>query len=76
MDENTQQKVALFRYALIAPILNETHSQATAKEYMASVCGKTYDVPYYGKREFSPDTLKTWLLYYRKYGIDGLKPYM
>jgi putative transposase len=74
MDENTQQKVALFRYALIAPILNETHSQATAKEYMASVCGKTYDVPYYGKREFSPDTLKTWLLYYRKYGIDGLKP--
>ena len=27
MDENTQQKVALFRYALIAPILNETYSR-------------------------------------------------
>lgn len=74
MDESMQQKVALFRYALIAPILNETYAQATAKEYLASVCSKTYDVPYYGKREFSPDTLKTWLLYYRKHGIDGLKP--
>jgi transposase InsO family protein len=74
MDESMQQKVALFRYALIAPILNETYTQATAKEYLASVCSKIYDVPYYGKREFSPNTLKTWLLYYRKHGIDGLKP--
>lgn len=74
MDESMQQKVALFRYALIAPILNETYAQATAKEYLASVCSKIYDVPHYGRREFSPDTLKTWLLYYRKHGIDGLKP--
>lgn len=74
MDESMQQKVALFRYALIAPILNETYTQATAKEYLESVCSKNYDVPYYGKREFSPATLKTWLLYYRKHGIDGLKP--
>jgi len=70
MDESMQQKVALFRYVLIAPILNETYTQATAKEYLASVCSKTYDVPYYGRREFSPETLKTWLLYYRKRGID------
>ena len=74
MDESMQQKVALFRYALIAPIFNETYTQATAKEYLESVCSKNYDVPYYGKREFSPATLKTWLLYYRKHGIDGLKP--
>lgn len=74
MDESTKQKIALFKYSLIAPLLTGTHIQSTAKAYMEAICNKPYDVPYYGKREFSPSTVKGWLVEYRKHGIDGLYP--
>lgn len=34
MDENLRQNIALFRYSLIAPLITETFTQATAKEYL------------------------------------------
>lgn len=74
MDEATKQKIALFKYSLIAPLLTGTYTQPTAKAYIESVCGKVYDVPYYGRREFSPSTVKEWLTDYRKHGIEGLYP--
>jgi len=74
MDEATKQKIALFKYSLIAPLLTGTYAQSTAKAYIEAVCCKIYDVPYYGRREFSPSTLKGWLVDYRKFGIEGLYP--
>lgn len=74
MDEATKQKIALFKYSLIAPLLTGTYAQPTAKAYIEAVCGKVYDVPYYGRREFSPSTVKEWLTDYRKHGIEGLYP--
>lgn len=74
MDNAMKQKVALFRYSLIAPLLNETFTHATAREYLEDICARVYDVPVYGKREYAPETVKGWLLYYRKYGIEGLYP--
>jgi len=69
-----KKKVALFRYGLIAPLINNAFSEATAKEYLEAVCAKSYDVPYYGQKSFAPTTLKTWLRLYRLHGIDGLYP--
>lgn len=74
MDNTLRQKIALFRYSLIAPLLNGTFTQATAKEYLEDICARTYDVPVYGKREYAPETVKGWLLGYRKHGIEGLYP--
>lgn len=74
MDDKSKEKIALFRFSLIAPLLNNTHQETTAKDYLESVCSRIYDVPFYGKREYSPATLKGWLLEYRKHGIEGLYP--
>lgn len=74
MDNDLKQKIAFFRFSLIAPLVNENYTQSTAKEYLESICSKIYDVPGQGKKEFSPNTIKTWLCLYRKYGIDSLYP--
>ncbi len=74
MDDKIKEKIALFRFSLIAPILNNTFSEPTIKAYLETVCAKVYDVPYYGKREYAPNTIKSWYLDYRKNGIEGLYP--
>ncbi|SHD77373.1 helix-turn-helix domain-containing protein [Schnuerera ultunensis] len=73
MDENLRQSTALFRYSLIAPLLTETFTQATAKEYLEEVSAKEYSTPL-GNKEYAPATIKEWLRLYRRYGIDGLYP--
>ena len=74
MDDKLKEKVALFRFSLIAPILNNTFSEPTIKAYLEGICAKVYDVPHYGKREYAPSTIKSWYIDYRKNGIEGLYP--
>ena len=74
MEQKRRQKIALFRYSLIAPLVNETFPQKTAKEYLQKVCAQKLDSPPGLKNEYAPATLKEWLRKYRKHGIDGLYP--
>lgn len=74
MNEEAKKKIALFRFSLIAPLLNQTFQEATAKAYIEAICARVYDVPFYGTKEYAPETIKGWLLDYRKHGIEGLYP--
>lgn len=71
MTEKEREKVALFRYGLIAPLLNE---QVDAKGYFEGLSGKVHSIPYYGERTVAEKTIKEWLLRYRRQGFDALKP--
>jgi transposase InsO family protein len=71
MTNEEREAVALFRYGLIAPILNK---HCDRKEYLQEVCAQKYTVPYYGLKEFSMSTVERWLSEYRRYGFDELKP--
>jgi len=71
MNEKTREKIALFRYGLIAPLLN---GQREPKAYFEELEGKVHQVPYYGERKFAIKTIKEWLLHYRRNGFDALKP--
>jgi transposase InsO family protein len=76
MDVNLRQEIALFRYSLIAPLITETFTQKSAKEYLEQVSAKKHATPQGTTKEYAPETLKEWLRNYRKYGIDGLYPKM
>jgi len=65
-----QEKIALFRYGIIAPVI---HGSEQA-EYFREMEKKSYEVPYQGLKKFKFATFKKWLLLYRKYGVEGLKP--
>ena len=72
MDEQLREQVALFRYGLIVPILNG--QVLSPKDYLAEITAKKHQVPHYGEKVFTQKTIKHWLLMYRRYGFDGLKP--
>ena len=74
MNENLRQEIALFKYSLIAPLVTETFTQSSAKEYLQEISAKEYLTPKGIKKEYAPETIKEWLRIYRKYGIDGLYP--
>lgn len=72
LDEDTRKKIALFRFAIIAPVLN---GNITAQmRYFREIAQKEHDVPLWGKRVYKPATFKSWLKQYRCFGFDGLLP--
>jgi transposase InsO family protein len=71
MTNAEREAVALFRYGLIAPILNK-HCDRQA--YLQEICAQKHNVPYYGLKEFSLSTVERWLSDYRRWGFEELKP--
>jgi transposase InsO family protein len=67
-----KMEVALFRFSLIAPLLNNQIEDAHA--YLEMISSKPHDVPHYGRREYSAKTIRTWLSSYRQGGLDSLLP--
>ncbi len=72
MDEKTRNELALFRFSLIAPLVNQTVT-GTAKDYLEQVCARPHQVPGMGLKELSPNTVRRWLFDYRHHGLEGLK---
>ncbi|MCB7070277.1 hypothetical protein LIZ76_09870 [Caldibacillus sp. 210928-DFI.2.22] len=71
MTEKEREQVALFRYGIIAALLN---GQVDSKQYFEELEGKVHSIPYYGERKIAVKTVKEWLLNYRRNGFDALKP--
>ncbi len=66
-------KIAIFKYGIIAPVINDR--SMNQKKYFEKAAEKEYDFP--GKIDrvtFNPRTFKKWLHIYRKEGYEGLKP--
>jgi len=71
LDDSMRERIALFRYGLIAPLLN---NQVDRNTYLADASSKIHAVPYYGDKRFAAKTIATWFLAYQKNGFDTLKP--
>jgi transposase InsO family protein len=71
-EDKKKTDIALFRYALIAPVIQE--NVGVQAEYFREISQKYYDVPHLGEKRFKAGTLKFWLKQYRRYGFDALKP--
>lgn len=72
MQEKDRENIALFRYGLIAPLLN--NQVDCRKDYLEKICSQVHQVPYWGPKEYTPKAVEEWLRFYRKEGFEGLKP--
>lgn len=70
--EKLEEKLALFRFGLIAPVLNE--DGRGQNRYFKRMSEKQHVLPDGTTRTFGWSTFKTWLAAYRARGIDGLRP--
>ena len=67
------QEIGIFRFSIIAPLVNKTHGFSTDKEYLVFAAGKTYK--FQNKDcKFSESCIRNWYQNYKKYGISALEP--
>lgn len=71
MDESMRQEIALFRYGLIAPLVN---GQVDPKSYVKEVSTRMHVVPHYGEKRIAAKTILDWCTQYKKGGFEALKP--
>ena len=74
MDDKAE-KVALFRYGLIAPLVLETLPRGELTRRAQQIAARLYDIPHSTRRQVSVDTLLDWTLRYRRNGLAALSPH-
>jgi len=73
MDDKAE-KIALFRYGLIAPLVLETLPRGELTRRAQEIASRLYGIPHSTRRQVSVDTLLEWTLRYRRNGLAALTP--
>ena len=68
------EKIALFRYALIAPLVLEVLPRGELTRRAEEIAARNYEIPYSQRTSLSVDTLLDWALRYRRAGFPALAP--
>ena len=72
MKNNYYGRIDLFRYSVIAPLINNTNEFNTINEYCDFVASKSYD--FEGKViRLTSKTVKNWYYKYKKEGLESLE---
>jgi transposase InsO family protein len=74
MNDDKAEKIALFRYGLIAPLVLETLPRGELTRRAQEIAARLYDIPHATRRQVSVDTLLEWTLRYRRNGLAALTP--
>ena len=68
------EKLALFRYGLIAPLVLESLPRGELTRRAQEIAARQYDIPDSKRRSLCVDTLLDWALRYRNGGFQALAP--
>lgn len=74
MNDKEMQELALFRFSLIAPVVNDSYVAVSKSQYFRDVASKAYTLPDGSAANFSAGTIKKWYLDYKKGSFDALIP--
>jgi putative transposase len=68
------EKIALFRYALVGPLVVESLPRGELTRRAEEIAARHYDMPESKRRGVSVDTLLEWAKRYRAGGLEALAP--
>src|SRR5215471_15809396 len=68
------EKVALFRFGLIAPLVLEVLPRGELTRRAQEIASRLYDIPDSKRRTVSVETLREWALRYRSGRFEALSP--
>jgi len=74
MENPKAEKLALFRYGLIAPLVIEALPRGELTRRAEEIASRQYDIPDSRRRDLSVDTLLEWAKRYRQGGLETLAP--
>ena len=71
--ENDKDAIALFKYGIIAPLINDAKAFKSKSEFFRQVASKKYTLPNGKETIFAAGTIKNWYLDYCNSGFEALK---
>lgn len=74
MDLKESTEIALFKFSLIASLVNNTYTSSSKEKYYRDIASKTHVLPNGKTAYLSSTTIKKWYLVYVKGGYDALIP--
>jgi putative transposase len=74
LDDNTRERIALFRYGLIADLANRQEGERGLYALLRERAEKTYEIPGSRRSRVAAETLREWLSAYRRGGFAALHP--
>lgn len=74
MDIKSKRELSIFKFSLIAPVVNQTFTTNSKMEYFRDVAKLTHKLPCGKDVKFSSMTIKKWYLNYMKGGLECLEP--
>ncbi|MBP2033986.1 hypothetical protein J2Z42_002703 [Clostridium algifaecis] len=74
MIDKKLQDIALFRFSLIASVVNETYEASSISQYFREIAAKTHTLPDDTPVRYSSGAIKKWYLDYKNKGFDALIP--
>ena len=69
MDEKRKEKMAMFRFGIIFPLLDERLVRVERAKRTREICQGEYEIPGSGRRKVSEGTVRSWYYAYRKGGM-------
>lgn len=73
-EEERRTQVALFRYALIAALLNRPLERGELTVHLKALAAQTHRIPFSKRTTLDDETIWRYLAAYRKGGFEALKP--
>ena len=73
-DAERRQQIALFRYGLIADLVQLPPSQRGLYKLLTDKAAREHDIPFSLRRHVAAETMRGWLRDYRCGGFDALMP--
>lgn len=70
MRQDKCNEMAMMRFALIAPAINNTYTQPSKRAYYHDVSERAVALPDGSTRYFNPNTLSCWESRYRRLGFE------
>ena len=67
-------QIAQFRFALIAPVIQELYPDASRSEYYRRIAAETFTLPDGRTVKYKPKTFEKWVSNYNRGGFDALMP--
>ena len=74
MDKKKRERMAMFRFGIIFPLLDERLGHGERAKRTREICQGEYEIPGSGRRKVSPGTVRSWYYAYRKGGMKALEP--
>lgn len=73
-DAERRQQIALFRYGLIADLVQLPPNYRGLYKLLVEKAAREYDIPFSLRRRVAAETMRGWLRDYRRGGFDALLP--